>query len=74
MNSPFCFYSFIFTKFDRVRQILYNIERKNMERGMSMMKSSVKKIGALVAAAVRYVLYLLDVVVLNMILPLLMVH
>ena len=44
MNSPFCFYSFIFTKFDRVRQILYNIERKNMERGMSMMKSSVKKI------------------------------
>lgn len=26
MNSPFCFYSFIFTKFDRVRQILYNIE------------------------------------------------
>ena len=52
MNSPFCFYSFIFTKFDRVRQILYNIEGKNMERGMSMMKSSVKKIGALVAAAV----------------------
>ena len=51
MNSPFCFYSFIFTKFDRVRQILYNIEGKNMERGMSMMKSSVKKIGALVAAA-----------------------
>lgn len=28
MNSPFCFYSFIFTKFDRVRQILYNIEGK----------------------------------------------
>ena len=52
MNSPFCFYSFIFTKCDRVRQILYNIEGKNMERGMSMMKSSVKKIGALVAAAV----------------------
>ena len=35
-----------------MRQILYNIEGKNMERGMSMMKSSVKKIGALVAAAV----------------------
>ena len=47
MNSPFCFYSFIFTKFDRVRQILYNIERKKYGKRYEYDEKFSKKIGAL---------------------------